>query len=507
MVGILTLAYGLRVWLLAATNLNWDEGYSAWMQRLPLAQLLDTTARDVHPPLYYLTLRATALIGDGEFIWRYGSVVFGVLAVAVAYRFGRALGGGAVGVITALLLALARSNVHISQLMRMHVLAMLLSTGALWATVVLLRRTNDRRAWLAYVLCTAGALYTFYLAVMTPLALNLAFLIVWAVYWRDLRRLIWWGSAQIGAALLFLPWALFAQARMFGWSSSAATPPGFFTAFYTTTLTVGRPTFATEQLLPALAYLSVAVVGVVWLWWMGRRNSDQRKEVQEHANGDRTGTQHAVSLQPDHAPPRMGTQYIVSLLSTGENSRDVAGPVPTRIQVILLLSGVLTPAVVVFLLSLPFHDLGRPLAARYMLPLATCFYALTAFGIVGLWRWRRGAGVVALLIPVSAAVWGMSNIAEGAFRRDEMHSIAALLDAQRHPGDMVILHNDRTWTSLAAHYDGDFSRIPQAETITGPYADDLLTPLRVQHQGIWLVNTPNASANDPAANIENWLYR
>jgi mannosyltransferase len=150
-VAILLLAFGLRVWLLADTNLNWDEGYSAWISRLSLPVLADTTARDVHPPLYYLTLRlGTAAFGDGEFALRFGSVIVGLMMIALTYRFGRAVGGDVVGMIAALLLALARSNVHISQLARMHVLAAALVTLALWGAVILWRnpsRPSGRLGW------------------------------------------------------------------------------------------------------------------------------------------------------------------------------------------------------------------------------------------------------------------------------------------------------------------------------------------------------------------------
>ena len=450
LVAVLLLAYGLRVWLLADTNFNWDEGYSVWISRFPTPILFDTTARDVHPPLYYLLLDAfRAVAGTGEFALRYSSALLGLLMVALTYRLGAALGGPWVGVIAALLLAVARANVHISQLARMHILATTLSTLALWAAVVLWRDMRNRRAWGGYVIGTAGSLYTFYLTVMLPLALNVAYLVVWGLRWRERpapqqwRDALTWAALQIVAAGLFVPWALYARARMFGWSSDAATPPGFFTQFYTATLTVGRPTFDAGQLPYVGVYLLVLVAGAIALWRL-------------------------------------------------ERPRD---------WLVLLVAGIVTPAVVVFLLSLPFHDLGRPLAARYMLPLSACFYALTAWGIVSLGRWRRGAGALALVLTVSIAAWGISNIAVGAVRRDELHSIARMLETRRHAVDGVVYHNDRTWTSLAAHYAGDFERVPQAEPITEDYTHFLLEPWKEDYDGIWLITTPSAAENDPEGRV------
>lgn len=456
LLAVLLLAYGLRVWLLADTNFNWDEGYSVWISRLAPLALFDTTARDVHPPLYYLLLKAArAVAGEGEFALRYSSVLLGVVMTALTYRLGQALGGVWVGVIAALLLAVARANVHIAQLARMHILATTLATLALWAAVVLWRDMGHRRAWAGYVVGTAGALYSFYLTVMLPLALNAAYLVVWGLrwrarparqQWRDART---WAALQAVAAGLFIPWALYARARMFGWSSDTATPPGFFTQFYATTLTVGRPTFDAGQLPFMGVYLLVLLAGTAALWWRER----------------------------PHA------------------------------RLLLLAAGIVTPAVVVFLLSLPFHDLGRPLAARYMLPLSATFYALAAWGIVALGRWRRGAGALGLVLTVGVAAWGMSNIAVGAVRRDDLHSIARVLEARRHPVDGVIFHNDRTWTSLAAHYAGDFERVPQAEPVTESYTHYLLEPWKEAYDGIWLVTTPSAAENDPEGRVFTYFAR
>jgi hypothetical protein len=318
------------------------------------------------------------------------------------------------------------------------------------------------------VIGTAGALYTFYLTIMLPLAVNAAFLIVWARRRFDRKLLLIWTTSQIVAALLFLPWAIYASARMFGWSSDEITPPLFFTQFYASTLTVGRPTFNVAQLPYVGAYLMVLIAGLIALiGWM------------------RTET---------HSLPPMGEGSGMGVNHFGD-------------RLVLLLSGILTPAVVVFLLSLPFHDLGRPLAARYMLPLSACFYVLTAWGIVALYRWQRAIGAIGFAVTVVVAGWGMANIADGAIRRDDMHSVTLTLEALRQEGDAVILHNDKTWTSLAAHYEDDFMRIPQGEDITEHYAEALLSPVRIAHPGVWLVTTPAAAANDPTGRIGNWLFR
>jgi hypothetical protein len=51
---VMLLAFGLRLWGLADHNIWWDEGLAAWAARLPVERILDWTAHDVHPPLYFL---------------------------------------------------------------------------------------------------------------------------------------------------------------------------------------------------------------------------------------------------------------------------------------------------------------------------------------------------------------------------------------------------------------------------------------------------------------------
>lgn len=451
MVMVLAVAFGLRVWLIADTNFNWDEGYSMWMSRQAPAQLFDSTARDVHPPLYYLALKTTrAALGDGELSARFLSVGAGVLTVALAFQIGRAVGGDVAGVVAALLMALSRGNIHIAQLARMHALAALFSALGVWAALTVWRTPRRRDGWAALVVGLTGALYTFYLTVMLPLALNIAFVWVW-MRRRSWRLLFGWIGAQALAAGVFAGWAIYARSRMFGWNSDTATPPGFFTKFYATTLTLGRPTYDSGQVSYALAYLAVMALGGVVILWRERDRS--------------------------------------------------RGGVP------LLLAGIITPAAVVFVLALPFHELGRPLAARYMLPLSVTFYALAGWSAAALWRWRRIVGAVGLLVMMGAAAWGLSNVADGAIRTDELHTLGRIIEDLKHQPDETIINNDHRWTTLATHFSGYIFRVPQSETMHPDYANYLIEERLGDYVtgAVWMVETPDIVRNDPERILSAWL--
>ena len=87
---ILVLAFGLRLHRLAYDSIWWDEGYSIWMARMPIQEMLFQTANDTHPPLSYMMLHGwRALTGDEEFALRMTSVFCGLLTVAMSYQIGR----------------------------------------------------------------------------------------------------------------------------------------------------------------------------------------------------------------------------------------------------------------------------------------------------------------------------------------------------------------------------------------------------------------------------------
>ena len=99
---------------------------------------------DIHPPLYYWLLSLWAVpFGQGEAALRGFSVVLGTLMVWATWGLGRALGGRAVGLAAAALLAVSPLAVQYSQEVRMYALAGLLAAASSWAGLALLRALQD----------------------------------------------------------------------------------------------------------------------------------------------------------------------------------------------------------------------------------------------------------------------------------------------------------------------------------------------------------------------------
>ncbi|HDQ72719.1 MAG TPA: hypothetical protein ENN19_11590 [Chloroflexi bacterium] len=450
----LLFAFCLRLWGLADHNIWWDEGLAAWAARLPVAGILHWTAHDVHPPLYFLTLRGWRLVaGEGEFVLRFPSVLAGVLGVSLIYRLGRALGGRRAGLLAALFLALSRFAVTWSQEMRMYIWASTLATGALWAAVRLWRsQGRDRRAWAAYVLSVAGGLWTLFLTISVPLIANLAFIAVWLRQGRPLRALKRWVSAQLAAAALFVPWLIYALPRMPTWSTSEPFSPAFFLRLYATMLALGIPVD-----IQVYAGLVAVVFGVL----------------------------------------------LAGLIALARSTRT---PAQTGGLSVLVL-GLMLPALVVYAvsLSLPIYYTPR-LAPRYLLPLSVCFYTLLGWGLAVLAQKRPWTAALGGGLAIAVALAGLAPLFPGRARRDDYVSMAATLRAHRRPGDALLLHTDKDWPIFAAHYAGAWRGAPHGQAIDAGEAERILSPLwDAQTQGLWLALTPDARRNDPQGHIDAWL--
>ncbi|HSJ54598.1 MAG TPA: glycosyltransferase family 39 protein, partial [Anaerolineae bacterium] len=221
--GLVLLALGLRLARLTFQPLWWDEGWSIYFAAADVATLLERTAVDIHPPLYYLLLRGwSEVVGWGAGSARLLSVLVGTAAVPLLFLAGRRLMGRQAGLLAALLLAVSPLHVYYSQEVRMYGLVTLFGLAALlfalrWQAAG--DGAGRRASWLGYVAAAAAALYTQYYAAFLILGLNLAVLAGWlrpAAGTGEARppasraTVAGWLAAQLAVLLLFLPWLAYA---------------------------------------------------------------------------------------------------------------------------------------------------------------------------------------------------------------------------------------------------------------------------------------------------------
>lgn len=181
LVAILLVAAALRLHYLGEQSFWNDEGNSARLSERSLKLIVEGTASDVHPPLYYIFLRGwRELAGDSEFALRSFSAFLGVGVVAVSYRLGRQLLGqrrSVAVVVGTFLAAVNPALIYYSQETRMYELLAFLAVVSTWLLIRLLQENRWRTGIaIAYIGVALAGLYTHYSFPAVLVTHNLIFL-------------------------------------------------------------------------------------------------------------------------------------------------------------------------------------------------------------------------------------------------------------------------------------------------------------------------------------------
>ncbi|HXI85657.1 MAG TPA: glycosyltransferase family 39 protein [Verrucomicrobiae bacterium] len=198
---VLAAALGLRLFHLGQRVVWFDEANSLLVAQAAPAKIIAAARDDVHSALYYLTLHVWQFVVTGETGARMLSVLAAVATVAVVYFLGGWLAGRGAGLLSAGLLGLSPLHVWYSQEIRMYSVQTLLICLSF---LFLLKALREGRgiSWVAFVLCTALALYVQYTSIFAVLAQG----VFVAVYYRKDRKTLWrWLLSQSGVVLLFAP--------------------------------------------------------------------------------------------------------------------------------------------------------------------------------------------------------------------------------------------------------------------------------------------------------------
>lgn len=204
---LLLLAFGLRFHKLDNQSFWNDEGNSARLSERSLDKIIEGTASDVHPPLYYLALRGwRELVGDSEFGLRSFSAFAGFLTMAVAMAWAQPFRHSAHRWITVgLLTAVSPPLIYYSQETRMYALLGLLAIASSWLLMRWLKQPNRWPLALAYLLLITAGLYTHYFFPAVIVAHNL--IVLWALRRaKPIRLALHWSAMMVAAFILYLPW-------------------------------------------------------------------------------------------------------------------------------------------------------------------------------------------------------------------------------------------------------------------------------------------------------------
>ncbi len=179
LLAIILLGFTLRIYKLGDSSLWYDETVSAFLARQSVPDLIAHTARDIHPPGYYLLLHFwTGLVGQTEFALAYCSLIFGLLLIPLIYALAlrACTPNKPIAIWAALLTACSPFGVWYSQEVRMYTLGAVLGLMVVYS---LLKANQQSRFWFGYWLCATLGLYILYYFAFLLIVLNL-FLFIWA---------------------------------------------------------------------------------------------------------------------------------------------------------------------------------------------------------------------------------------------------------------------------------------------------------------------------------------
>ncbi len=496
-VAVLTLlAFALRVYHLDGQSLWYDEGFSVYLAQMSLREITARTAADIQPPAYYYLLHAwMTLFGRSEVAVRLLSVVFGVLTVPLAYLLARRMLSPAVGVTTALLVAVSPFHIWYAQETRMYTLVTALGVASSWLLAKLVdaagrtaRPTDASPAGLharqvgalaaAWAAVNIVAVYTHYYAFLLVAFQALYLAMAWAQRGRP-RPLAVAGVAALSVtALAYAPWAGFALNRYAVddsyWQGALSLD---FVRKTLLAFAAGHTVFEAQAQAITVGYLLLLALGVVWSW--------------RHASGLTMNSREAVTSR-----------------AKGAGRDDDASRYRPAVFLLLYL-------VVPFVLLYLFSAWRPKFNPRYLMLASPAFVVLVAAGIVALMASRprlwRPAGVLALVYVLGTSGYALANnYRNHVYVRDDFRSIAARIAAARQPDEAVILCSGHLFPVYDYYAPGNTAyRIPESATLSTrsvvTYAvADRLNQIATQHGGVWLVLWQNEVV-DPAGILTGLL--
>ncbi len=457
----ITLAgLALRVFHIGLQPLWADEGYSLFFATRDLPTLLDRTALDIHPPLYYVALQAwMALFGKTDIAARMLSVLIGVATIPLLYLLVKRLFGNArLALVTAALLAASPFHIYYSQEIRMYGMVTLLGLASFCLLFELMSlpagRPKTALVAASYIVVTTAALYTQYYAALLIAAQMV--LVILSVRSRQssvglLPALLHWLAAWSSIAILYLPWIVYAGPKLYSYVTAKVTHESYPPLDPVTFLAQHAAAFAVGHVTQWgwLAWASVLLVGLATVGvWQGFGRRSPRVEVTDMA------VHGAVSP----------TLFMVTYLTV--------------------------PAVLAYLVNLPFpfHPAHNE---RLLLIAAPAFYTLAAIGLLFAFRLKRLAGVLVLAgvaLISAASLYDFYTVER--YSNDDYRPLIAKMQELAQPGDVVLAVYPWQIGYLETYYAGaplTIVETPSDRWINNPgQMQAQVDQLRQQHARLWL---------------------
>jgi mannosyltransferase len=453
LVGLILIAFALRIYRLDSQDLWGDEAFSIFLSQMPLDRVV-AGAADTHPPLYPVILFFWLhLFGSTVFATRILSVVIGTCIVPLVFVFAkRATATSPAAWFSTILATVSPLLIYYSQETRMYELVTLLALASSYFLLRLLVATANSplhlRAAIPYLLTTALAIYTHYSAFYILVAQNIFTLI-------ELRKrraiLAPWLALQATIVAVYIPWILVQTSFLTGkaggrwdelsWSGIEMIFGKSLVAFGVG-LTVESPLAQIESVL----FLALAALG------------------------------------------------IYSIFRAGKTS-------PWSLFALLCC---FMPLAISFLVNpiLPFFF------ERYVLVALPGFYVILGIGmtyVAGL-EFRAAIGVAALIVGICALSL-MNYYFNDAYAKGKYGRMMSYISSHAQADDAIVLNNPLQKPLYLYYAPSTMPAffLPEGAPLEDPSSRAELEQIARTHSRIWLVMFGNPAEYDPTDYLKRWL--
>lgn len=155
-----------------------DETYTIALAQMPVKEMLKATARDVHPPFFYLVeIALNSLFGSHGWVYRLASIIpYGMELLFIVSAIRREF-GNIPAVIMIVFSSILKSTIKYNVEARMYSWASFFVLLSYFYFYQIMKDPGKRKNWILFTLFTLGAAYTHYYAFLMVAFFYLAILI------------------------------------------------------------------------------------------------------------------------------------------------------------------------------------------------------------------------------------------------------------------------------------------------------------------------------------------
>lgn len=232
LLAILAVSLISRCIKIGSRGIQYDDAFSFFLSIRSLSEIVNGTAADTMPPLYYFLLHFWMAISRELWFLRLLSVILTLFSSYLLFALVSDLAGVKAALWAALFAAISPLQIYHAQDLRMYALLEFFQLGYAFCLVKIWKYEQKKEStptgwWIGVVLFAVGAMYTHNLAIFGLAAANI--FLLFTRNWQLHKKLI---VAQAVTALFCLPWLVMIPGQLAKVQHAFWTPrPGVVEVF------------------------------------------------------------------------------------------------------------------------------------------------------------------------------------------------------------------------------------------------------------------------------------